>query len=490
MTSSGSKKSETQSSESIIEIISRNQVLIGGQDEIKKKIIELDLSDDIKILEKYHHFLSEIRIKIGTLLKTDHVSFLFGAGTSVKAGGVLFHSIPLEIELRLLKTGIIEEEPEEWLSLLYKIFEVVTSYKVESIPNRLGILEKALESGEIQNGDIAININFEKFLDKLYRWQAAIVTNKIEITFNENTLEIEAVPLENLIRKLTIALVEECKLPKPNKEKALSTYHRFLQKVLTRPLNLHRVNIFTLNYDTLVEQAADAKGAVLIDGFVGSLQRVFRPESFNQDIYYPAQTTEGRVHRLDRVVHLYKLHGSVTWYRVEEGIDNPYGLFATFEGNREQAEKVIIYPTPLKTGDTLGLPYSELFRHFASKLTQPQSVLFVIGYGFNDEHVNSHIWQALSSPSFKLIIVNPDPKHEFVKQLEEVNDERIWIIKGWGDKSNSNLLGLGTFEGFVEHLLPDLREEKIRQKVVDTHKKLDPRSFTREFKDEKKTDDQ
>jgi hypothetical protein len=52
---------------------------------------------------------------------------------------------------------------------------------------------------------------------------------------------------------------------------------------------------------------------VLIDGFVGSVRRIFRPESYDQDLYFPAETTEGRVHRLDRVAHLYKLHGSVTW---------------------------------------------------------------------------------------------------------------------------------------------------------------------------------
>ena len=54
------------------------------------------------------------------------------------------------------------------------------------------------------------------------------------------------------------------------------------------------MNIFTLNYDTLIEQAADAEGVVLLDGFVGTQRRIFRPESYQQDLYFPAETTEGR----------------------------------------------------------------------------------------------------------------------------------------------------------------------------------------------------
>ena len=38
-----------------------------------------------------------------------------------------------------------------------------------------------------------------------------------------------------------------------------------IKKILTRPLNLRRANLFTLNYDTLIEKAADAEGAVLLN---------------------------------------------------------------------------------------------------------------------------------------------------------------------------------------------------------------------------------
>jgi hypothetical protein len=109
------------------------------------------------------------------------------------------------------------------------------------------------------------------------------------------------------------------------------------------------------------------------------------------------------------------------------------------------------------------MPYSELFRRFGSAIAQPQSVLFTIGYGFGDEHVNALIRQALAIPSFTLVVIDPAPSSDFVNHLKQLNDERIWLVGGWQ---------LGTFENFVEKLLPDLREEEITAKVIRTYKAL------------------
>jgi len=92
-------------------------------------------------------------------------------------------------------------------------------------------------------------------------------------------------------------------------------------------------------------------------------------------------------------------------------------------------------------------------------------VLFTIGYGFGDEHVNSLIRQALAIPSFTLVVIDPAPTSDFVNQLKQLGDERVWLVSG---------SQLGTFEQFVERLLPDLREEEITVKVMRTYKALAP----------------
>ena len=116
---------------------------------------------------------------------------------------------------------------------------------------------------------------------------------------------------------------------------------------------------------------------------------------------------------------------------------------------------VMIYPSPLKVTEMNGYPYSEMFRHFSSHIHQPQSVLVTIGYSFQDSHINRLIYQALSIPSFVLIIVtpsvlSPEPgktagiQHE-IWRLKELESKRILIVTGSEkDGSASYIHGAGT----------------------------------------------
>ena len=83
--------------------------------------------------------------------------------------------------------------------------------------------------------------------------------------------------LARLIKEVTSSLTILLNLPKCNLDEPLRHHRKFIKKVLTRPLNLRRANLFTLNYDTLIEQTGDAEGALLVDGFVGTLRRVLGP---------------------------------------------------------------------------------------------------------------------------------------------------------------------------------------------------------------------
>lgn len=404
----------------------------------------------------------EMRLRIGTLLKMDNVSFLLGAGASICSGGISLSKIPICIEKELLKDGCNKgKRISGWLKLFYMIVNKLleSSYKPKE---RYDILIENNNSV----GASEIPLNYEKLLTNIWMLDSTTDLKDVSIFIEDyegKKYIIKKKVLTTLKIKLTEKLVARCDLPDSSKASGIDTHKKFIQKLLTRPLNLKRVNIFTLNYDTLIEQASDACGIFLIDGFLGNLDPVFRPESYDYDLYYPAQTTEGRVHRYDKVLNLYKLHGSINWYKNKASIENPYGISRKSMKNHNQDEELIIYPTTLKYAQTLGLPYSELFRRFAAAISQPQSALFIIGYGFGDDHINAIIHQALAIPSFTLIIIDPNPDNDFINNLKKSEDERIIIIQG-----NT----LGKFENFTNTLLPNLAQEEIEKKVINTYNEL------------------
>lgn len=133
----------------------------------------------------------------------------------------------------------------------------------------------------------------------------------------------------------------------------------------------------------------------------------------------------------------------------------------------EEYDSLMIYPTTVKKSYTLDYPYSELFRQFSISIAQPQSVLITFGYSFSDEHINDLIYQALTIPSFTLIIVDfkgVDESAE-IKRLMELNDPRIIIMQG---------TQLGDFPFFVEQVMPDLIEFDTNAKIAETMQKLYP----------------
>lgn len=444
----------------------KDRLAIGGQEpltpvRVASSATELATQDEEA--RQWKEKLEDIRIRVGTLLKTETVSLLLGAGASVDCGGELIGSVPISVERQLCArgiTGVKRSRMRGWLKVFY--LAVRHAGEAESTPvTRDEILARRDELEN--NGAKPLQVNFERVLGILHCWRAALPDDGGRLRVDTAPrIDVKRRDLIACLHHATRSLANTCRLPTADKSDGIWVYQNLLRKLLTRPLNLQRTNIFSLNYDTLVEQASDATGVVLLDGFVGTQCRVFRPESWEQDLYFPAETTEGRVHRFDRVLHLYKLHGSITWTSHRRSIEDPYGIRSS-AFDPKSTQPILIFPTPAKYSETLGLPYSELFRRFANALVRPQSVLFTIGYGFGDEHVNAIIRQALAVPSFTLVIVDPCPTSDFVTALRNQQDQRVWILEG---------ATLGTIAGFVNQVLPDLRDEEIRKKVLTTHKAL------------------
>ncbi|MFQ5791731.1 MAG: hypothetical protein ACE5JI_14760, partial [Acidobacteriota bacterium] len=286
-------------------LITNNKFEVGHHDRLSglREDFPQEPADDeerTRCRRKWEEFINDSRIRFGTLLKTDTVSFLLGAGASRLAGGVLLGKVPLTVESLLLDHGTKSGVVADWLRLFYAAAHRLAARKDEaSAPvEEADILKRIAEVGGAKTAPTELPVNLEDLLTLLFRWRGAIPEMGGRLRLEGNPL-IDAPTnlLEQAIRETKGALVVRCVLPSDDAggPGALGAHRQLLKKLLTRPLNLKRVNLFTVNYDTLIEQAADSEGVVILDGFVGTLRRVFRPESYDQDLYFPAETTEGHV---------------------------------------------------------------------------------------------------------------------------------------------------------------------------------------------------
>jgi hypothetical protein len=234
-------------------------------------------------------------------------------------------------------------------------------------------------------------------------------------------------------------------------------YEQFYKKLVLRDRSLPRPWVFTTNYDVFSETAMDRLGIPYANGFSGVIERRFNPSTFRYALAEQLDVANRKWTAVDAFVYLCKLHGSVTW------TEDDHGLFPIREVTpATQTKRMLIYPTPAKQNAALASPYADLLREFQSRIVREQSVLITAGFAFGDEHLNNIIYQALTIPTFRLIIfADPDMGGEIGK-LRALRDPRIWIIGGDGPTDGSRA---HYFDCIVEHFLPQRPSDKIDDAV-------------------------
>lgn len=144
--------------------------------------------------------------------------------------------------------------------------------------------------------------------------------------------------------------------------------------------------VVTPNYDRLIEVSAEIIGWAADTMFagqcIGSLNPVLSQLSLVKRI------VGGREPRIERRPHIQvsKPHGSLDWFRGETGplrtsipVDLP---------------RLIITPGKNKYRKGYDLPF-DLHREHANKAIDGASRLLVLGYGFNDDHLETHLSERL-----------------------------------------------------------------------------------------------
>lgn len=142
------------------------------------------------------------------------------------------------------------------------------------------------------------------------------------------------------------------------------------------------VELFTVNYDLLLENALEKMRVPYFDGFVGTLQGSFHTELVEA---LPGSDSEAMP---SFFVRLWKLHGSVNWawnannQIVRRGHPVPEG------------EAAAIYPSDTKYEESRRVPFLVLQDRFRRALHQPETLMLIAGYSFGDDHLNEMIFDA------------------------------------------------------------------------------------------------
>jgi len=153
------------------------------------------------------------------------------------------------------------------------------------------------------------------------------------------------------------------------------------------------LNIVTTNYDRVLEYLMSYYNFSYTDGFNGKVLSEFDENNFKKE----------------HMINLIKVHGSLNWFDV--GGDIRFSSFIL-----KGTEPKIIAPGKNKYQDAYEEPYRELIQK-SDNLIKDASSFFVIGFGFNDEHLTPKI-KAKIKKGTPIVLITKEASYSSYKELE------------------------------------------------------------------------
>lgn len=367
-----------------------------------------------KAFESFEDNIKLVKKEFSKLLESRNLSFLMGSGCSLGDNG-----IPT---MAKLAAGFFEPTKEILAAMSSALKKLILSDGSKA----------TLDAYKIKYNEEPFVNNLENFLGTLYSLRFYL----------EQIKDVdELIKIDKVINEAKHFILYQC-LNKDNEGKEndiQNNYKNFYRKLSLRDSNLPKPNIFTTNYDLYSERAMDELGITYTNGFSGFIERYFNPSIFNYALAEQMDISSFKWNVIDSYIYLFKIHGSVNWIEVEDS-NKLFRIKELQDSSYERLSKeknLMIYPSPIKQNASLGTPYSDLFREFQRRIAQNQSVLVTMGYSFADEHINNLIYQALTIPTFRLVIFSDlggylNDQYASIRvnieKLKSLNDPRIWII--------------------------------------------------------------
>lgn len=229
---------------------------------------------------------------------------------------------------------------------------------------------------------------------------------------------------------------------------------------------LHKIiNVFTTNYDLLIEKAFEKSCIDYIDGFAGRLNPTF--STANYGVVLSRQTSISSMTSEIVTFNLYKVHGSINWTyssseimytnhiekirRIEEHLNDE-------DFSEYYSTLAIVNPSKNKLKQTvLDVNYYDQLRMFCNELEKNNTLLISYGFSFADEHILQMTLRALKgNPTFSLIIFsfNEESTSHYSKIFEDFPNVSVFQLVAYGEKDTTTVLDFTQEE--VNHLLQEV----------------------------------
>ncbi|MDR2125322.1 MAG: SIR2 family protein [Prevotellaceae bacterium] len=253
-----------------------------------------------------------------------------------------------------------------------------------------------------------------------------------------------------------------------NYKKILIVWNDIFNKRANKLLS-KQLNIYTTNIDMFVEKAVEQTQVEFNDGFKGSIKQVFDEGNF-QKSYSKTSLHFQNTFEIP-VFNLLKMHGSINWQEENNIIINDYLLkqvkdideelkkidskyfvnsaelskmqtdadklikdksnsaidFATLytDFRKSYLKLIMVNPTKQKFSETvMDIHFYELMRMYSNSLEKENSVLFVMGFSFADEHIREITLRAANTNPTLLVVIfayDDNQKYDFEKKASNCN---------------------------------------------------------------------
>jgi SIR2-like domain len=232
--------------------------------------------------------------------------------------------------------------------------------------------------------------------------------------------------LEGIIRKITMEYIKEEEQRVITKVIAGENNLRFSTLIKRFRISEAGLPIICTNYDRLIEIACEVEGIPVDNLFYGRYVSQLDERKSQMSFCQGIERNGKKFKRVfTKKILIYKPHGCLNWYSY-----NGSPINSTFDLD---LERLIITPGANKYRNGYETPF-DIHRSKANMAIDGASKFMIIGYGFNDDHLETHLKQRICNGIPTLILTHG--LSDNCKQIIE-NKENVIALSHFKEEGRS-----------------------------------------------------